>query len=276
MKEFKHLHSISEITPEDCYQTKGSRPVKVFCSDMEHYVCKYFTGIGPAYSLFNEYIAAAFLRVWGQKVPETAFVKVKENHIPKPGYPFHWFEKLCFGSFFLGDFKEVDKFFIENPAIRKDRYETYNSFLMIGLFDIWISNEDRHFDNTNMLYDNSSGYFIPIDHVQIFNGNNLDKMPYPISENESILYSPLLSRLFSRTLQRDFKKIYTKIENDFNNYAHNCRIGLDDMLRQLPDEWQLDTYYLKSRLLYLFSEDWCSESLKTFQLIVQRNLNNKR
>ncbi|NOX48755.1 MAG: hypothetical protein GXO89_17435 [Chlorobi bacterium] len=276
MENIKHLISISEITQEDCYQTKGSRPVKVFCSDMEHYVCKYFMGVGPAFSLFNEYIAAAFLRVWGQKVPETAFVKVKEVHVPKSGYPYHWFDKVCFGSFFLGDFKEVDKFFIENPAIKKDEYATYHSFLMLGLFDLWVSNEDRHFENTNMLYDILDGFFIPIDHVQIFNGNNLDKEPYLINEDESILSSPLLNRLFSRTLQHELKNMYSSIENDFRNYVQNCHIGLDDMLGQLPDEWQLDVNYLKSRLAYLFSEDWCTKCIKIFRSIIQRTLNNKR
>ena len=73
------LFSISEITPDDCLQTKGSHPIWVFCNDMNHYICKYFTGKGPAYSLFNEYIASAFLKLWKLPVPEFAFVSVKKE-----------------------------------------------------------------------------------------------------------------------------------------------------------------------------------------------------
>jgi len=29
----QYLHSITEIKKEHCYETRGSRPVRVFCSD---------------------------------------------------------------------------------------------------------------------------------------------------------------------------------------------------------------------------------------------------
>jgi hypothetical protein len=63
------------------------------------------------------------------------------------------------------------------------------SFLMIALFDIWISNEDRTENNFNLLYDADRKLFVPIDHTSIFNGNNLDKGPEQITINESIINS---------------------------------------------------------------------------------------
>ena len=182
----KQLHSISEIKPEDCFQTGGSRPVKVFCSDMEYYVCKYFQGTGPAYSLFKEFIASAFLKIWQLPVPAFAFIRIKEEHIVQTGYPKHWFEKPAAGSLYLGHCKEVDKFFIQLPSLPKDQIDTYGTFLRTGLFDIWVSNEDRNFNNTNLLFDPAKRIFIPIDHVQIFNGNNMDKKSDLITKEESI------------------------------------------------------------------------------------------
>ena len=272
--KIKHLHSISEIKPEDCYKTGGSRPVKVFCSDMEYYVCKYFAGTGATYSLFNEFISSAFFHVWQLTIPDFAFVKIKEEHILQTGYPKHWFVKPAYGSLYWGHCKEVDKFFVELPSLPKDQSIIYNTFLKIGLFDIWASNEDRNFNNTNLLYDPGKKIFIPIDHVQIFNGNNLDKEPYLISREESILSSPLLKKIFSRNLQKNISQVLTGIADDFHNHTKHCQSDLDNILALLPHEWQLDTSYLKSRLQYLFTEKWKDKCLEAFHFIVQTTLNS--
>lgn len=269
----RHLYSISEIKPEDCIQTGGSRPVKVFCSDLEYYICKYFEGTGMAFSLFNELISAAFLKLWQLPVPDFAFVKIKEEHILQTGYPKHWFDKPAFGSSFRGHCKEVDMFFQESPLLPRDHPPAYHSFLKIGLFDIWISNEDRNFNNTNLLFDPEKKIFIPIDHVQIFNGNNLGEKPALITPDESILTSPLLKRLFSRNLQKNISKILTDITDDFYKYTAACHYKLNNILALLPEEWLLDPSRLRSGMAYLFTDKWKERSLETFHYFIQKALN---
>jgi len=77
--KINELHSITEIKPEHCYQTRGSRPVRALCNDLNYYVCKYHTSSGFPYHLFNEYLAACFLQIWQLPVPEFAFVKIKKE-----------------------------------------------------------------------------------------------------------------------------------------------------------------------------------------------------
>lgn len=273
--EIKSLYSISEIKPDDCYQTNGSRPVRVLCSDLEDYVCKYYNGQGAATSLFNELIAASFLNIWEMSIPEYSFVKIKEEHIIQTGYPKHYFNSNCYGSKFLQKSKEVDKFFIENPAIKKDHYCQLLTILKIGLFDIWLCNEDRHFGNMNMLYDFEQEQFIPIDHCQCFNGNNLDKEPYLISENESILDSPLLIRIISRNLHKEFIPVCNHVKESFHIDVQACKNQIDTVLSCVSADWQIDIPFVKSRLESFFSPEWISDCLGHFEKIIQLNLNRK-
>lgn len=98
-----NLYSITEIQKQHCYETRGSRPVRVFCNDLNYYVCKYATGVGFPYMLFNEYIAACFLKIWNLPVPDFGFVHIKPEHVKLTGYPFHFFEKPCFGSLYMAN-----------------------------------------------------------------------------------------------------------------------------------------------------------------------------
>ena len=75
----QHLRSIQTA---DIYFDTNRRPVLITCDDMESYVCKYHTGSGNSMSLFCEYLASAFLKIWGLHTPDSAFVRINREHIP--------------------------------------------------------------------------------------------------------------------------------------------------------------------------------------------------
>jgi hypothetical protein len=266
------LHSITEIKPEDCYQTRGSFPVRVLCNDLNYYVCKYHAGNGFPFSLFNEYIAASFLKIWNLQVPEFAFVEIRNDHIYQINYPYYYFDNLCFGSKYFGEYKEVDKFFLETPLIKKENVIARDSFLRIAMFDIWLSNEDRHYENFNLLYNLKSNHFVPIDHVFCFNSINLDNEPDLISENESILSSPFISRFFFRTLQQNHHDICSKHIEDFKINVAHCYEELDIILQNIPLAWNPDVGFLKSRLDFYFSETWLKTCVDYFTILISRNI----
>ena len=257
MKEIKYLHSITEIKPEHCYDTKGSQPMRVFCSDFNYYVCKYNKrGSGFASGLFNEYIAASFLKIWKLLVPDFAFVSINKDHVLQTPYPFHYFNQEGFGSKFIGKNTDVNKLFIETPLIKKENITGRNSFLKIAMFDIWLCNEDRHYENFNMLYNLKENIFVPIDHVYCFNSNNLDKELSLISNNESILSTPFLSRFFDRNLQTISDQLRLSIIDEFQINVNRCYEELNTILAKTPITWEPDTGFLESRLQFLFSEQW--------------------
>ncbi len=275
IKDEKYLKSIREIIPEDCYTTGGSRPVKVFCQDWNEYICKYLTGNVPASSLFNEYIAATFLKLWELKVPDFAFVQVQRDHLTWVNFPYHYFKIPCFGSLFNSSYKEIDKFFLEFPFPNEHLKKLVTQYLKIGLFDIWLSNEDRNFGNMNLLFDLDNDDFIPIDHVQIFNGNNLDKPPVQITENESILTAPFMSKNFLRTLQQNKEDIRTTFTREFEKDITLCHESLDEILQNVPPEWGVDPFITKSYLNHYFSKNWQAETLSAFFTFTQYALNRK-
>ncbi|MEI6454803.1 MAG: HipA family kinase [bacterium] len=268
-----NLTSIKEIIPEDCFNTRGSHPVKVYCNDGNDYVCKYFNGIGPATGLFNEYLAARFFQLWELNVPDFAFVNIQKHHFEKIPLPHHCFNIPCFGSRYDHKLKEVDKFFLGWPS-RKNTIELIVAdYLKIGLFDIWLSNDDRNFDNFNLLYNFETNRLIPIDHVQLFNGNNLDRDPYQINENDSILSAPFMNGIFSRTLQQILKEYRLTIEEEFKSYLRTCYENLGPILQYTPPEWRIDSAFTKSRLEFYFSESWQKQCLESFNQFIQYSLN---
>ncbi len=266
----KAVQSISSIN--HCYQTYGSKPVRIMCNDLENYVCKYYTGgSGPAHNLFNEVLAASFLKIWKLPVPDFAFVTIGRKHIENVGFPYHYFETPCFGSRFMGDYKELDKVFMGMPKSRFKNPDTAKGFVWIALFDIWLCNEDRNHNNFNLLYDAARNAFVPIDHVNIFNGLNIDKAPYLISENESILNSPLFPLFFFGTLQTEQKHFRSNIEKTFKSHIKNCEKSLPQILHSLPDQWRLDLPFISERLSFFYSDEWMANSLNHFFTLFYHN-----
>jgi hypothetical protein len=126
-----------------------------------------------------------------------------------------------------------------------------------------------------MLFDYTSHQFVPIDHVQIFNGNNLDKEPAQLTAEDRILTSPLFRKIFYRTLQSNLSPIRLRVIDCYRDSISNCHEQLANILSDLPDDWRLDANLLNNRLEFLFSEDWISHSVTSFNQFLQISLNHR-
>lgn len=267
----KSLHSIEEI--HKLYETPGSSPVLVTCNDLNDWVCKYDKF--PIY-LLNELLAYEFARIWGIKVPETAIIKVKEEHVPIDKFPKLQkinFKKECFGSLFLKDSKELD---ITTLALFKeknfrDKVHDKSDFLKIALFDIWLSNEDRNHNNFNLLLNLSPEkyyFFYAIDHVSIFNSSNLDYGLYQINEFESIINTDLAKVLFSKN--NKIKDIVNNLVENFYLCKTECKDKLSEILQKVPSSWNIDLDYIKNKLNEsIFQEEWNKSCENSFRQFVQ-------
>lgn len=201
-----------------------------------------------------------------------ALVQINTDHVKATEIPYHCFEKTCFGSKFMGSYKEVDKFFLKMGSIGPKNQPGRNSFLKIALFDIWLCNEDRHWENLNLLFDPKSQKFAPIDHVQCFNGANLGKEPTLISHNESLLTSPLLSHFFNRSLQRNANEIRLTILYEFRNHVQQCHEQIDNILANIPLDWKPDIQSLRSDLDIYFSPQWLKKCETHFTDLFHQNI----
>lgn len=244
------------------YQT-ADRPVLVLCSDMQEYVCKYASG--NATNLFCEYVAASFLRIWQLPVPDFAFVKLKYEHLKQFSISKHSVEKTCFGSKYSRFYQELTHF-TDLPDLKKQKgYDVHRgNLLKIALFDFWIANEDRNYNNLNLLIDIKDNYnFVPIDHGAIFNTRTMDWQMSLLTENECLTDTPLVKLLFQKM---DFSRDYIQnLKEYFYLCTLECKKNFDEILKLIPPDWNFDLAAASHKIKNeLFSANWEDQVIETF------------
>jgi hypothetical protein len=266
----KIINSIAK--PEHVFETSGSQPALILCDDFDFYVCKYNRHPGSeAKKLFRELIAGRFAQLWNLSVPDFCLVNVNPEHII--GHEFLqpvFFQTICFGSKYGRNLAEIDEFYGELPASHKKKFDSKFDYLKIALFDIWMSNEDRSFNNYNLLLDTENGNrFTPIDHDAVFNTGNLDKGLFLLSENETLIDTELAARLFS---PRELRKMdyLTNIKNEYYLCVSECKKNLDNILQDVPEDWKINADRYRTLLNdNSFSERWIEEVFDHFSELIQ-------
>jgi hypothetical protein len=262
------LSSISAI--EKILPSSGSNPVVVFCDDLNYYASKY----GKPHDLFNEHIGASFARIWEIPVPNSALIYVNLDHIPAP-LPQKPFSIPCFGSFYLEYAKDVNDYLLtwKNNPYELNKIINPADLLKIGLFDIWLSNEDRNHNNSNLLIQPlDKGYqFVAIDHVNLFNSNSLEQGMYQLNEYESIICTDFVKMLFKRG-QR-LTEIANVLVQNFYIYVRKCLKDLPKILKQVPAAWNIDLVS-KGTLMknQLGDKVWLEQTVQSFRLFLEQQL----
>ncbi len=253
--------------------------MKVLCSDVNEYVCKYARN-NPASGLFNEFIAAEFLRIWGLKVPEFRIVVINTEHLPSQFISTtiqpRFFTVPCFGSKHNDYGKEIDP----SIAVLKGdtriikRIDRKVDLLAIALFDLWMANEDRNHNNYNLLLNTDPDYhFVPIDHEKCFNSGSvaLGRPLVALTEDETLINTDLMKLIFQNT-----KGLASQIDAIISNYylwVSECQKNLENAVNAVPEQWGIAKAD-KIALLEssLFHESWISECEETFRNYTTRFL----
>lgn len=272
------IRSISPIN--HVFETSGSFPVKVLCEDVSEYVCKYTRGF-PASSLFIEHLAATFLRIWKLKIPETKFVIIPGEHIPKsiigPTIQPYFFESPCFGCKYYEYAKEIDPSILALEGQTKliKNIKDKGDILKISLFDLWMANEDRNHNNYNLLLNPTEAgyYFTPIDHEKCFNTNSLKtgRELVLLTEDESLITTDL-----ARLIYRKYDELPALIDQIVANYylwVSDCENELENAINAIPVQWGIDsTDQITLLKATLFSKKWVKECEDTFRDYANRYL----
>ena len=272
----KVLHTIEEV--HKVFDTQGSSPLLVTCEDFRDWVCKYDRF--PKY-LFNELIASEFAKLFDIKTPETSFIKVKPEHVPTDKFPqlqLMWFEKECFGSLYLENSKEIDHSIIslfEDKSFRS-KISDKTDFLKIALFDIWMANEDRNYNNFNLLLYVSPekfNFFYAIDHVNVFNTSFLDYGIAELTEDDSIIKTDLAKILFGKN--KKLAEIVNNLVEKFYLCTEKCQDKLDEILDLVPESWNINKEQIRDRIIQnLFSDKWKAQCDANFREFVQSFIKN--
>lgn len=257
--------------PDKVYPTAGS-PMLVTCDDLQDWVCKHSR---DSSKLLNELLGSCFARKWNLNTPEICLINVKVEHIPQNIQGIN-FNKPCFGSKYIHSSKEIDNttlVMFEDPSFKKKIANKYD-FLMIALFDIWLSNEDRNHNNSNLLIDFTNPneiYFTVFDHDAIFNTNTLHRGIYQINDFDSLIYTQLANTLFIRG--RNLVNIVDNLIKKFYLCTKDCKNNINEIISLIPIEWGIDKKLLEKQLLdNLFTQKWLVECETNFRTLIQMNI----
>lgn len=266
------LFSIQKI--KVVYNT-GDLPVLVECNDLNDYVCKHNRGQRAAYKLFAEWISHALLQDLGVRVAPKTLVHIKDEHV--------WGTAECQIAFFravpsfatlhLKEVVEWNQFDIKDLKL----ISNVNDLLIVAFFDLWLANEDRNFNNFNLLIRATDAGFeiIPIDHGACFNSLafNPEQPLRILCENESLIDTDEFRKLVRSRMKKlkdasDFiESLYLRIPDLEKKY--------DEHVLEIPSEWHIPKEYITALKANLFDKDWLDVTKTTFLSFIKTSLKIK-
>lgn len=197
IQPIKHINAISF---REELLTSGNSPIKVIGSDFNMYVVKNSKGNVPATDIINEVLAHYFLKLWDIPTPEIAIVSIDSAHLLEEyRQQFHkerFYKNEVFGSRWLNNAVDSNRFFEINDKRTYSKFNNPEIIFKIGLFDIWVENDDRKPSNQNLLFETIIGKqnIIPIDYSYIFGTQNYEELnpaSFAPMYNENIFVSSL-------------------------------------------------------------------------------------
>lgn len=265
------LQSIEPI--QKVFQTSGSYPVLVSCNDRQKYVCKYVR-YAPAEKLFLEYLITNFATIWQLQIPEYKFVKLKPEHIPDEiASEFLKTKQVIqpvFGALYLQYARDIDNYFatLNNEPSFISTIQNPFDLLKIALFDIWLSNEDRNFNNYNLLLNpkEEGNYFYVIDHEKCFNSNVLKYGVYHISFNETILDTEVCEMVLNHKPLSATENYVQELEKEYYICVQQCKEMLKNIVEEVPKSWGIDIEAQFGLIMQnIFTEEWIKSTFECFK-----------
>lgn len=267
------LHSIQKI--KKVYNT-GDKPVLVECNDLNNYVCKHNGGQSKAYKLFAEWICHCLLEELSVALPTKEIIQIKDEHVlgDSACQLIFFKDKPCFGTLHLEEALEWNQF---NSNAEIKSITNKNDLLKISFCDLWLGNEDRNWNNFNLLFNPlERGYEInPIDHAACFNSLSFinERKLVMLSQDETIIHTeefraivkPLLKNM--KQASEFIESLYICIPEIEKNY--------DKHVLKVPSEWNIPPEYINALKLNLFEKEWLTETKTAFLTFIKISLKLK-
>ncbi|MFC6269612.1 HipA family kinase [Frigoriflavimonas asaccharolytica] len=244
-------------------RTTGNSPIKVIAENYEAYLAKNSKALNPATDIINELIANCFLKLWDLKTPDIAILDFSPDLLlpeySKSHHKSSYYQKPIFGSSWLQSAFDGTAFFKINNKFDEKVFVDFNDLFKIGLFDIWVENDDRKPTNLNLIFlENEYEKFniVPIDHCYIFS-----TMKYQDLKPEDFM--PIANEnLLVTDLALSFKKYKHKNrnwDNEDKDYFYlcisKCEKYFDEIISYIPKEWNFSEQDAINLQYFLFNEE---------------------
>jgi hypothetical protein len=158
------------------------------------------------------------------------------------------------------------------------KFNAHKALLAISLFDIWLGNEDRFAQNHNLLLElNTTEYrVLPIDHETVLNATDSNNNRIFFDSEMMISdtgYNLLESKSVINVLKkcRAIREMKIEVLGDFPKFVKACNIRLPEIIKELPDEWEVNKEALNTFLNeQLFRESWLELVSEQFTTLLAR------
>lgn len=249
------------ISIRDKINTVGSEPLHLICDDYQSYYVKNDKLNSPAASIINEVICHYFLRLWQINTPSVCLIKLEPETMRSNYGARHkplYYARPAFGSKEQDGAFDVTEFLQIRGKVDYKKYHQPGMFAHIGLFDLWVENEDRPPDLKNlMLVEEEEQYhFLAIDNAMAFRTGAYQTLSdnhfYP-TENAYMLQSPFFRQL-KRYLKLD-KEWCKKEQDNFYLCISKCKRYFSDITNMLPPEWGFSEDLKTILSNYLFNDE---------------------
>lgn len=143
--------------------------------------------------------------------------------------------------------------------------------MQIALFDFWIANEDRNANNANLMYDVVRSRLVSIDYGCILNTATFD---YPLSlltTTDTILWSDLFRHLAKGQEEVTIQAITDRLKVVFCESLQQASLQVNQVIEEMPTEWNVPKSVVKEKLLQLFDERWAVDVWGNFMECLNDN-----
>lgn len=264
--EIQYLHSIQEISKQ--YST-GDTPVLVLCSDKQRYICKYMRPSDTiSYKLACEFLGAVFADAWNINTPSFALVRIM---------PAHWMSVYVSHNSYAPTigFQKLEGVIDITPSsfrLVEANTATLYQLLKIALFDFWIANEDRTYNNANLLYDIENERLVSIDYGGILNNLTFDFSLSQLTETDSILCADIFAAINKHISQKQFSNAIELLKQDYLQCIKHSKKQAR-LLTNIPTEWAVPSVKIANKVEELFSLPWIESAWEHFIECLKSNRN---
>ena len=149
---------------------------------------------------------------------------------------------------------------------------TLYQLLKIALFDFWCANEDRTYNNANMLDDIENDKFISIDYGGIINNVTFDFPLSQLTETDSILCADVFTHIVKAVSPKQLAILVQRLETDYYMCIKRCQRYKYTAI-PLPQEWNVPASKMVTKIEELLSEQWINAAWRNFVECLKSNSN---
>ncbi len=258
IEQLNHLKAINIVKE---IPTEGHSPLLVIAEDYSNYVVKSAQSQNPCTCLINEFFCHYLLKLWQIPTPEIAAIKIDPNILPSNlsiSNRKRYFERIAFGSKWIENSVDMNEFMRVPKMVDYRKIYNPQDILLLGLFDIWVENDDRKPTNNNIIFSTEEGRLtiMAIDHAYTFstlNHEELNPIHVSSSYNDSIILTPL-GQIVKRKIING-KSWLPGTRNYFYFCIEKCERYFDEICDKIPKPLGFDLRLQNIMRNFLFDKE---------------------